>query len=138
ERGLDLLGADVLPRALDDVLDPPEVAQPPPLVEDAEVARADPAVDERLRRRLRVVEVLEHDVAVAVGDLARLARAEAAVAVHDRDLDAVRGHADIPGRRVARPVARHAEHRRRARLGHAPGEPDADAEALAELLHPHV
>ena len=73
EHLLDFLGADVLARALDHVLDPADEEEPAVLVEGALVAGADPAVDERLRGRLWVLQVAEHYVAVAEGDLAALA-----------------------------------------------------------------
>src|SRR4051812_30956827 len=61
ERGFDLGRVDVLATADDDVLDAVDDEQVAVLVDAADVARVEPAVGERLGRRLVETEVAAHD-----------------------------------------------------------------------------
>ena len=129
---LDFLGADVLARALDHALDPADEEQPAVLVEGALVTGADPAVDERLRARLLVLEVAEHHVTVAEGDLAALATGNRLqLVVEDADLDPLHRRADV-ARAELPAVAGLAPDAEGAGLGHPPDGRQVDAEAGGE------
>src|SRR5690606_18806581 len=107
-------------RGDDDLLLAPGDAQEAVVVERAEVARAEPAVDERLRRGLLVVVVPAEHVVALEQDLAVLG---------DADRAAGQLRADGPDLGGRGPV----DAGRRRGLGEAVALEDADADAAVEV-----
>ena len=102
-RGVDLfhfVGVDVLAAAVHDhVLAAADQEEMSVLVEASQVARVEPAVAQRFRRRLVVAVVAGHDVRPLGRDLAD----PRGVGVHDADLDSRQGLADAAdGNRAVR------------------------------------
>src|ERR1700722_6520299 len=84
---IDLAGRDLLAAAVDDLLQPPGQRQVAVGVDDALIAGTEPAVDERLAVRLRIVLVSHGDVLPANDDFAGFSWAhEQSSLVHDGDL----------------------------------------------------
>src|SRR5205807_5748995 len=103
----------------------------PRVVDVAAVAGADPAVAQRRRRRLRILQVAEHRHRVPEAQLAVLVRAKAVeVRVEDPDLGASERTADVARPELASVagIAADADER----LGHPPDHAQLDTEAFAE------
>src|SRR5207302_1321397 len=95
ERSLDLERRDVLAAADDHVLEAVDDVEEALLVEDADVARIEPAVAECAPCRLRILPVAREDLRAADDDLAGLAgRHGLSIGIDDPDLRVDDGLAD--------------------------------------------